>query len=160
MALADYNNRRYDFLALQNTPTTSGDSQLGLELLTSDTAGQICVGTQKLVQRWLLEFLTEKGSMPGLPDRGTNFMPLVLQGLLRTEAAIIGAFNFAAYTTRVNLTKEEDNTWPDDERIGEAGLYRIAFLPGYANIGIVISSRAGVDRGIILPVQTLPKNLT
>lgn len=160
MTLIDYDNRRYDFLALQNTPLTNADTQLELALLSSNQPGQICVGIQKLTQRWLLEFLTETGSMPGMPTRGTNFMTLVGRGRLRTEAALISAFNFAAYTARTNMTKDEDTTWPNDERIGKAELYSMTFTPGAVDIGIVIVSRAGTDRAIILPVQTLLKNLT
>lgn len=159
MALIDYANRKYDFLALQNV-SPFRETQLGLRLATPTNSGQIAVGPQKLVQRWLLEFLTELGSMPGLPNRGTNFMTLVRQGRLRTEAAILAAFNFAAYDARVNLVKEEDDTWADDERIGSADLISIAFLPGYAQIKFNLLSRAGAARVIILPVATLPKNLT
>jgi hypothetical protein len=159
MALIDYANRKYDFLALQNIRPFN-ETLLGLELATPKNSGQIATGPQKLVQRWLLEFLTELGSMPGLPNRGTNFMTLVRQGRLRTETAVLSAFNFAAYDARVNLIKEEDDTWVDDERIGSADLLSIAFLPGYAQIKFTLSSRAGSTRAIILPVATLPKNLT
>jgi hypothetical protein len=159
MALTDYANRKYDFLALQNIRPFN-KTRLGLELSAPGSGGQIATGSQKLAQRWLLEFLTEIGSMPGLPDRGTNFMTLIRQGRLRTEAAIVAAFNFAAYDARVNLIKEEDDTWADDERISGATLQAIAFLPGYAQIKFVLSSRAGDARVIILPVDTLPKNLT
>jgi hypothetical protein len=158
MAVADYANRKYDFLALQNVKST-GESQLGLLLFADDGTSQICAGVQKLAQRWLLEFLTEKGSMPGLPARGTDFMTLVRAGKLRTEAAVIVAFNFAAYTTRVNLNKEEDATWPDDERLADAALLSISFLPGYANIKVAIFSRAGASRSVIMPIATLPQTI-
>ena len=159
MALIDYANRKYDFLALQNI-SPFRETQLGLRLTTPTNSGQIATGPQKLAQRWLLEFLTELGSMPGLPARGTNFMTLVRQGRLRTEAAILSAFNFAAYDARVNLVKEENDTWTDDERIGAVDLLAIAFLPGYAQIKFTLTSRAGAARVIILPVSTLPENLT
>lgn len=159
MSLADYLNRRYDFLALQNVKA-AGDNQLDLTLFTKDGEGQICVGVQKLAQRWLLEFLTERGSMPGLPNRGSDFMTLVRQGRLRTEAAIAAAFNFAAYDVRVALAKEEDATWPPDERINDATLLALAFLPSYANMRVEISSLAGTTRSIILPVTTLPQTIS
>jgi hypothetical protein len=69
MALIDYARRKYDFLSLQNV-NTARETKLGLALYSEDTAGKLCVGIQKLAQRWLLEFLTEIGSMPGLPTRG------------------------------------------------------------------------------------------
>lgn len=159
MAIADYANRKYDFLALQNI-SAKKETQLALELASPGKSTQIATGPQKLVQRWLLEFLTELGSMPGLPKRGTDFMTQVRRGRLRTQAAVIAAFNFAAYAARTNLRNEEDDTWPDDERIGVVELQSVAFLPGYAQIRCSIASRAGSSRSIILPIPTLPQNLT
>ncbi len=156
MSIADYANRRYDFLALQNV-NLNRESLLGLSLFTDAGASAICVGVQKLAQRWLLEFLTELGSMPGLPRRGTDFMTLVRTGRLRTQTDVTIAFNFAAYTVRANLNKEEDDTWPADERLADARLLSVAFLPGYANIKLIIYSRAGTRRNVILPINTLPQ---
>jgi hypothetical protein len=156
--MATYDNRVYDFLALQNVQS-SGDAQLGLELFTPTNSGLITTGVQKLAQRWLLEFLTESGSMPGLPTRGTNFMTLVKQGRLRTTAAITAQFHFAAHTARIALSQEENDSWTDDERIGEVKLQSLAFLPGYAKLYVSVSSRAGNTREIIMPIATLPKNL-
>lgn len=156
--ISDYADRKYDFLALQNVKA-AGDQQLGLELFTAKNSGQICAGVQKLTQRWLLEFLTETGSMPGAPTRGTDFMRLVRQGRLRTTANITAQFNFAAYAARANLAKEEDDTWPDDERIGNVTLMSLAFLPGYAKLYIQILSRAGAARSVILPISTLPTGI-
>lgn len=158
MAISDYANRRYDFLALQNVKPT-GDNQLGLLLFADDGTSQICVGVQKLAQRWLLEFLTELGSMPGLPQRGTNFMTQVRAGILRTAADLTAAFHFAAFATRVTLSDEEDDTWPADERLADAVLESVAFLPGYANIKVNIYSRAGTSRDIIMPIATLPQTI-
>lgn len=155
MSLADYAGRSYDFLALQNVKAR-GDSRLGLELAKQGDSTYICVGIQKLTQRWLLEFLTELGSMPGLPARGTDFMTRVRQGRIRTEAALRAAFAFAEYDARINLQKEEEITWPDDERLAGVDLLAVAFLPGYANLRVGITSRAGAARDIILPVATLP----
>lgn len=158
MALSDYANRRYDFLALQNV-SPDIETQLGLELFDKAGKSQICVGVQKLAQRWLLEFLTERGSMTGLPDRGCNFMTLVRQGRLRSQSDVTIAFSFAAYDVRTALAREEDDTWPADERISNAELLSVAFLPGYANLRVNIVSRAGTTRAIILPVATLPQTI-
>jgi len=47
MAIRDYIGRKHDYLALQNT-APRGDRRLGLELLSTRSSGQICVGPQKL----------------------------------------------------------------------------------------------------------------
>ncbi len=155
MALADYANRKYDYLAFRNVAAL-GDQQLGLALYDGDTSGQICVGIQKLAQRWALEFLTERGSMPGLPARGCAFMTLVRRGVLRTQADVISAFNTEdLYITR-NLRNEEYDGMPLDEQFADAELTSVAILPGYMNLHVMITSRAGAARAVILPVETLP----
>jgi hypothetical protein len=159
MSIADYAGRKYDFLALQNVNAVK-ESKLGLTLFDDAGTSAICVGAQKLAQRWLLEFLTELGSMPGLPTRGTDFMTRVRTGRLRTQLDMTAAFNFAAYAARINLNQEEDDTWPADERLADAKLLSVAFLPGYANMKIAIYSRAGTSRSIILPITTLPQAIS
>ena len=151
-------NRAVDFLAAQNVQAT-GDNQLELALFSPSSSGYICAGVQKLAQRWLIEFMTEIGSMPGLPTRGTNFMTLVRTGGVRTTAAMGLYFNFAAATTKTNLANEENDTWPDDERIAGAELLSLEFSPGSAKLYVIVYSRAGNARNVLLPVDTLPNNV-
>lgn len=158
MALIDYKDRSYDFFAFQNVKA-AGESQLGLELFSEKNAGQICTGTQKLAQRWLLEFLTELGSLPGLPDRGCEFMTKVRQGRLRNYADVWAEFIFSAYRVSATLINEEDDTWNPEERFFRAELLALAFLPGYANLSISITSVAGDSRQVILPIATLPQTI-
>lgn len=155
MSLADYANRRYDYLAFRGVAAL-GDQQLGLALYSEDTSGQICVGVQKLAQRWALEFLTEAGSMPYLPERGCAFMALVRSGRLRNQADVLAAFSAADIYIERNLRNEEDDTLPDDERFQSAELTTVAILPGYLSMHVMITSRAGEARALILPIATLP----
>lgn len=157
--LINYKNRVYDFFAFQGVKL-AGDAQLRGELFTPESSGQICTGIQKLTQRWLLEFMTEAGSMPGLPNRGTNFMAQVRQGLLRNYADIWSEFVFSAYYAGVNLSGEENDTWSPEERYASAELLSLAVLPGYANLRIAITSRAGETRETILPISTLPQTIS
>lgn len=155
MSFAAYVNRKYDFLAFQNV-NTARESKLGLVLYDEDTSGKICAGIQKLAQRWALEFLTEKGSMPGLPDRGCDFMTLVRQGQLRTQLDVTQSFYAAAIRVRATLQAEEYAEMPADEKFSDVELISVAILPGYLNIRVMIESVAGDERAIILPVETLP----
>lgn len=167
MSLQDYAQRRYDYLALQNIKT-KGDSLLGLELVNEKTSGKICVGVQKLAQRWLLEFLTETGSMPGKPTRGCNFMRVARTGGFRTRINVATIFASADLTVRRNLKNEEYPDMPADEKFGSAELLTAEVLPGFAadqrsgtsivylNMSVKITSEAGTDYTIIFPVETLP----
>ena len=155
MALQDYADRKYDYLAFRGV-SVDGDTKLGLALYSEDTSGQICTGIQKLAQRWALEFLTEQGSMPGKPERGCDFMTLVRQGRLRTQFDVISAFNTANLFVTRNLRNEETDAMPADERFATAEILSVAVLPGYVNLRVMISSRAGEARAVILPISTLP----
>lgn len=155
MTLQDYTTRRYDLLGFENVKPV-GETKLNLVLFSDQNSGQICTGIQKLAQRWLLEFLTEAGSMVGRKNRGCAFMSEVRTGRLRTQTDLFYSFALSELTVRQNLRTEETDEMPDDERIGNASLLSLAFLPGYAQIKVVITSLAGTTREVILPVSTLP----
>ena len=155
MSIADYAARKYDYLAFRNVSSIN-ERQLGLALYAEDTSGQICVGIQKLAQRWALEFLTETGSMLGLPDRGCNFMTMLRSGSLRTQSDVMAAFATANLFITRSLRKEEYADMPADERFESADLTSVALLPGYMNLSVMISSVAGDARAVILPIETLP----
>ena len=168
MALSDYINRKYDYLALRNT-TGAGNRRLGLELFNANTSGEICTGVQKLTQRWLLEFMTEDGSMPGLPRRGCGFMRLARQGRFRLPINVQAAFSAADLKIRRNLRLEDAVDTPDDERFGSAELLNVAVLPGYdvnsqsgtgavfLTLSVRINSRAGTSREVIVPIEIIPR---
>lgn len=155
MSLADYATRKYDYLAFRNV-SSLGEKQLGMALYAEDTAGQICTGIQKLVQRWALEFLTEVGSMTGLPNRGCDFLFRVRRGALRSQADVLTAFSSANLFITRSLRNEEYAGMPDDERFATAELTSVEIQPGYMNLTVMISSMAGDARAVILPVETLP----
>jgi hypothetical protein len=150
-----YEGRKYDFLGFRNV-APRGERQLGLALYSEDSSGQICVGVQKLAQRWALEFLTEVGSMPGLPERGCEFMAAVRTQTARTEQEIIWAFLSADIDITRNLKNEEYADMPDDEKFKSATLTSVTFYPGYLSLHVMIESVAGTSRAAIMPINTLP----
>lgn len=173
MALIDYVNRKYDYLALQNTTAVTvgrRDKKLGLELFNKTTSGALTTGVQKLAQRWLLEFMTEQGSMPGLPNRGTNFMRAARTGQFRVPINVRGQFAAANMIIARNLRAEETDSMPDDEKFADAELLNVAILPGFdvsqasgttaafLSLGVKIISQAGDTRDIILPIEIVPRD--
>lgn len=169
MALSDYANRKYDYLGLQNT-VGPGDRRLGLELFNKETSGKLTTGVQKLAQRWLLEFMTETGSMPGLPARGTNFMRTARTGGFRTPVNVRTAFALADMLIKKNLTAEETTAMPRDERFKSAEITNVAILPGFdvsqksgstavfLTLGVKITSLAGDSREVVLPIEIMPRD--
>lgn len=158
MSLQDYVNRKYDYLALRDVKRI-GNAKLGLELFNAQTSGQICTGIQKLSQRWVLEFLTELGSMPGLPERGSSFMTAARQGRIINNLTATTAFEQAAIGVRRNLQNEEATDALPDEQFASVELLSVAILPGYLQLQVKINSVAGDSREIILPVAVLPTNV-
>lgn len=168
MALIDYANRKYDYLALQNTHPTR-KTRLGLELFNASTSGSICVGIQKLAQRWLLEFMTELGSMPGQPSRGCSFMTAARTGRFLTRVNVVTEFARSNADVRRNLQAEEYEGMPDDERFASAELLGTTVVPEnivggktstsatYLTLSVKINSRAGESRQVIVPVEIIPQ---
>lgn len=155
MSLAAFANRKYDFLAFQPVALRT-DGLKEMALYDPENRSKICIGPQKLAQRWALEFLTERGSMPYLPQRGTTFMTQVRQGRLRTTTEVQIAFNSAELSIARQLRAEEYPEMPDEERYDRAILVNIIAQPGYVDLRVIIVSRAGVRRQISLPIETLP----
>lgn len=156
MPLKDFVNRKYDYLAFQPVADRR-DGLKDLALFDERTSGKICTGAQKLAQRWALEFLTERGSMPYLPERGCDFMTQIRQGRVRTQNDIIANFTSASLAITRNLRQEEYEGMPDDERFDRALLVNVILHPGYADLRVIIVSRAGITRTVIFPVETLPQ---
>ena len=155
MSLQDYANRKYDALAFQAVDAST-NGQMGMALYAEDNQGRICTGIQKLAQRWALEFLTETGSMPYKPNRGCQFMTLARQGRFRSQVDVIAAFNDAVLAISRNLQLEEPADMPLDERFANAELLAVGVFVGYADLRVMIVSRAGDARAVVIPVATLP----
>lgn len=156
MAIADYHGRKIDLLALRGA-TAQGASVLQQSLFDSASSGEVCTGVQKLLQRWVLEFMTIRGSMPFLPERGSGFIAAARRGTMRTEADALVEFRFAAEEVRQNLVAEESADMPADERFAEAILDQLILTEdsGLA-VSVTITSRAGNARKAILPIGASP----
>lgn len=151
MAASDYQGRIIDVLAFAGA-ASSGRMALDQSLEAGEFAGFVCTGIQKLAQRWLLEFLTEAGSIPYRTQRGCAFPAQLRRGFLRTELEVFQAFALSKTTIASNLQAEETGEEEDDERYQDSVLEQIEISPGFLTLRIRIVSRAGVNRKIILPI--------
>lgn len=150
-----YINRRFDVLALRGQQPM-GEVLLSQSLHGQDSSGEICTGVQKLAQRWAMEFLTIRGSMLFLPERGTHFMLHARRGMFRSETDVRSEFNFAAVMARQNLIAEETADMHPEERFATANLLKIVISPGFLALYVEIISQAGENREVILPIDILP----
>jgi hypothetical protein len=152
MSISDYVARTVDILAYKNG-TSAGTQRLAMELAREGDSGEIITGIQKLSQRFLIELLTETGSMQYLPLRGCGFMREARLGLWRSPIDVMSAFSAALLDIRENLQSEESTDDPVDERFSDAELLAVTLTGGNASITIRITSLAGVSRKFIAPLK-------
>lgn len=150
-----YVNRTADLLAYQ-ADNVAGE-QLTVQSLHGDGAhsGRITTGIQKLAQRFILELLTEAGSMKYNPTRGCDFMTTLRVGGVQSQLDLFVAFSSALVDVRKNLQAEESETDPDDEKYDSAEIINVTFSPGEAAVYVKINSVAGDSRTVIAPINTV-----
>lgn len=154
----DYTGRTVDVLAFDGA-FSDGKFELAQSLHSSSKpSGQVCAGIQKLTQRWVIELLTPRGSMPYLPTRGSSFLNDVRSGKIRTEIDASLLFNFARDQVSFNLIQEDSlGTYPADERYGSADLLGVRVVTGSKmTISVRINSLAGSTRVFVVPVSVVP----
>lgn len=153
--LADYVGRTIDVMAFSGA-RASGEAEMTPQLFGGRSgSGFVCTGTQKLAQRFLLEFLTIQGSIQFKPLRGSRFLQAIRQGMIQSELDVFSLFAFSLGDIEANLTNEESAADPDDERYQNAELEKVIFSPTHLVLYVTVTSRAGASRKIILPVATM-----
>lgn len=152
-SVVDYVGRQADLLAFDDA-TAAGEAQLRLALVYPGSAGALTTGIQKLVQRFLLELLTDRGSLQYLPFRGTSFLMRLRAGYVRTSQELFSEFTAAELLIRSNLRLEEIATDPLDERYRNAALLQATLDGDTAQLKIQITSQAGESRQIVYPLRT------
>lgn len=148
----EYVGKTVDYLAFDDAKAV-GDTLLTQALVKPGQAGALITGISKLVQRFIVELLTEKGSLDYLPDRGTFFMTSLRLGLIRTSQELFASFNAAAQDVRINLQREETNTDPSDEKYSNAELISTSLLGDTATLVVRITSQAGDSRVVTYPLR-------
>lgn len=152
-SVADYKGRQIDLLAFQGAKI-AGEQLLDQVLVADGESGQVTAGIQKLAQRWLLEMLTETGSIPYDLVRGTSLLFDARNGILRTTVDAEQSFVLAAAAAKVNLILEEDENMPDDERFDSVVLDSVTVTTDRVIYRTTLRSLAGTDRVILLPLTT------
>ena len=152
--LTNYYNRSVDVSIFQ------GAKEVGVATVDQslfNNGGAVCTGIQKLIQRWLLTFLTPLGAVKFHPERGTTFLEEASG--FRTEIEAEAAF----YTCNANaceqLIEEEDDDMPDDERIDYVELQDITVGSTGFSLRVMLYSLSGENAPIILPITVNPLQL-
>lgn len=150
LGITAYINRTIDLAAYQNAPT-QGTALLTAALALDGTSGTVLTGIEKLAQRFLLELLTETGSI-AYSTRGCNFMTDARMSLWRTSTDVEQSFYTALVAITANLQLEESTTDPDDERFATASALSVILDSDSVAIQVQVTSLAGTSRVVIAPL--------
>jgi hypothetical protein len=149
----NYSGRTVDLLIFQNTKP-SGEQKISLDF-GSENGGEVTTGIQKLAQSFTTLFLTELGSVPSEPTKGSTFVTAVRQQRIRDESDVQAEFNLAVENVRSTLNLAEDQgSFQDDEKFRGATLvkYNLDDKLGMISLYVNVVSAAGTSRQIYLPI--------
>ena len=141
----------YDLAIFQ--PPAKGISVYTQALATSAGTGRYITGIEKLAQRFIIELMTQQGSMQFAQPRGSVFVERITQGNIISELDLATAFGIAMLKVRSNLISEESNADPDDERFVGAELTSVQVGTDRIGLTIQITNRAGTVGILNLPIS-------
>jgi hypothetical protein len=147
-----YKGKTVDFLLYDGAKPKS-EVQVIQELVLPGQSGALITGPLKLAQRFMLELLTERGSMIYNLNRGTFFMTQIRAGLVSTPADLFQLFASSELELRNTLKLEDASSMPADERYVSADLLDVTLVGDTASLQIRIDSAAGTSREIIFPLR-------
>lgn len=130
----------------------AGTGDYAQKFILPGNAGAVVTGIDKLAERFVIELMTELGSLPYKTDRGTSFVTEAKAGQLVTEVDVFGAFALAINRLRINLNNEEAATDPLDECFSSAEIISLKLADGVLNLKITITSKSGATTGVIIPL--------
>jgi len=124
--------------------------------LSFGNQGMLVTGTQKAAQFFTLAFLTERGTVLGDADFGTDFMTQARAGVIRTDPDVPLYFNLAAREILDYQATNLELETPDDEIIESLSLLSFILRAQQLQIRVRLLTVAGESREVILPVDAVP----
>ena len=152
----NYYNRSIDLSIFQGIKSSGA---VTVEQSLFNSGGEVCTGIQKLIQRWLIAFLTPKGTMKYHPEWGTDF--LVNVGSLTNEVDAEIEFYMCNSDACDQLKSEDENdgTVKEDEQLESVKLNGIVVSSTGFSLNIKLTSLAGESAPLILPITVNPLQL-
>lgn len=146
----DLTGRLIDILISQGVNFVDENVTKPVELAFGD-AERVVTGPQKLIQQWMIVFLTKRGSVQANPNFGTSFIRNMEQGRIVTDADV--RLEFADATALATDTLDEANVnKPEDEQLAVAELVDFTLTPTLLNMKVNLVSVAGEGTTVILPI--------
>lgn len=144
----DLSNRQVDIFIAQGVDFTDG---VEVNLAFADRE-RVVAGAQKLIQKWLIAFLTKLETVQADPNYGTEFMRKLQQGNIVNDADVRLEFSEAAARVADTLERTDAGNPNDDERLQLAELRSFTITKVELLMTVEITSQAGEGATVILPV--------
>lgn len=148
----NYTGRTRDVCVLRGFDTTGRRT---VSTLTFGSPSSFCAGIQKLVQRYMVTFLTSAGSQSDYPTFGTDFLSSLTGGTFNPstlDATHIFNFANAAVTDLFRNYQANNPNDPLDEQLDSAVLTRVAAYGDSVAFDVQLTSRAGVTVTFLIPL--------
>lgn len=113
----NYTGRSIDFCVL-DTSNEPGLQSVNVGLLNS---GSVIAGPYKIAQKFFKFMFTEKGSVAGDPDYGTNFVILLFTGQIQNESELRLRF-YQESSFAINYVRNSNSNVRPDENLISADL--------------------------------------
>jgi hypothetical protein len=130
-----------------------GDVYATQVLADEKDSGRTVAGTNKLAQRFVLQLLTVKGSVPGDDQAGCEFVSRLVQGGVASELDVFTAFNASVGPVVAALQAQETADDPDDERLAGVQVNRLVLSPGHLTLDVTLRTRADTMATLSLPLN-------
>ena len=150
----NYLNRSVDLSVFQGI---KADGVATVDQSLFNNGGEVCTGIQKLIQQWLITFLTPEGSVKFHPEWGTSF--LAEASNFRNEIEATTEFYVCNSDACDQLEEAETDDMPDDERIDTVELDNITITSDGFKLKVILTSAAGESAPLILPITINPLQL-
>lgn len=148
----DYTGRKRDVCILHPTDLTG---KRAVSPINFGSPSSFCAGVQKLIQRYMVAFLTVAGSQRDYPTFGTAFVSSLNGGTYNPSVNdVTHIFNFANYivVTSFRNYQAQNPSDPLDEQIDTATLNSASVSGDIATFDILMTTRAGTTITFVMPL--------
>lgn len=151
---SNYDGRLIDIELLKTIQEPTQASQAVHLSLTYQNQPRIVAGIEKLVQRYVLIFLTLVKSVKFDDQFGSIFMAAMTQGYLVNYGSLMDAFALSNSRVIATLINSSDNL-PLDEQLSSASLidFNLDFTLGTITLSIELTSLAGTSAEFVVPIS-------
>lgn len=129
------------------------NGQIVQSLADETTSGELVSSTEKLVQKFYILLMEQRGSVPYLPRQGTIFMNRFSNGNFVDDADVF--VNFAAAMVDLGPQLRAENTVndPPDERFVRAVVERVFITADEVDMQVRIDTQNGEGTTVLIPLR-------